>query len=261
MVFKWDDINGNGVRDVDAAGIPLEPGIGGVIIYVDLNNNNMRDTGEPSTTTMFDDSTTPNENEEGMYWLTVPADVPIIIREVVPIGFVQTFPSVGFHSVNVPLGETFTGLDFGNQEDMPPDPSSVHGFKWNDINGNRQRDGGAGGAQEPGIGGVIIYVDLNNNNMRDTGEPSITTMFDNPATPNENEEGMYWLTVPSGIPLIIREVIPPGQTQTFPANALGGTPFAHDVQPLGPGETMLDIDFWKSPGWRSDRCTHAARCC
>ena len=56
---KWNDLNGNGVRDDDAAGVP-EPGLGGVVIYSDANGNGKFDQGEISTTTMFDDSTTPN---------------------------------------------------------------------------------------------------------------------------------------------------------------------------------------------------------
>lgn len=82
---KWVDRDGNGMRGDD------EPGLAGVTIYADTNGNRQLDRGEPSTRTMADDLRTP-QDEAGMYWLE---GIPIgesVIREVVPDGFVQTFP-------------------------------------------------------------------------------------------------------------------------------------------------------------------------
>ena len=42
--LKFDDLNGNGVRD------PGDPGLAGVTLFLDSNNNNVLDPGEASTT-------------------------------------------------------------------------------------------------------------------------------------------------------------------------------------------------------------------
>ena len=82
---KWEDRDGNGMRGDD------EPGLAGVTIYADTNGNGLPDRGEPTTRTMRDDPAT-DFDEAGMYWLE---GIPIgehVIREIVPDGFVQTFP-------------------------------------------------------------------------------------------------------------------------------------------------------------------------
>jgi len=76
--FKWHDLNGNGIRD------PGEPGIGGVWIYIDLDGDNRIDLGEPATQTAAD----------GSYRLNFPGPGTYQVREVIPPGFVQTFPGV-----------------------------------------------------------------------------------------------------------------------------------------------------------------------
>ena len=208
--FKWEDIDGDGKRG------PNEPGLAGVTIYVDLNANGRFDSGEPSTITMEDNPLT-GEDETGMYWLAgIPSTADVstfLVSEVVPAGYVQTFPSEngGSYVVTTQGGTILSGLDFGN---MPSDipTTSVHGFKWEDLDFDRKQ-----GADEPGIGGVVIYADLNNNGKLDADEPSTTTMFDDLNTADVDETGMYWLMpVPVGNDIVIREVVPAGFTQTFP---------------------------------------------
>jgi glutamine cyclotransferase len=75
---KFNDLNGNGVRDGG------EPGLPGWTIYVDLNNNNALDGGEPSTTT----------DGSGNYSLTLAAGT-YTIREVQQPGWTQTAPIGG----------------------------------------------------------------------------------------------------------------------------------------------------------------------
>ena len=86
--IKWLDRNGNGQRDDD------EPGLPGVTIYSDINRNGYLDMGEPHTTTN-EDSPTTLINEAGHYWLEGLAAQAHEIREVVPDGFMQTFPRLG----------------------------------------------------------------------------------------------------------------------------------------------------------------------
>ncbi|MCA9213776.1 MAG: hypothetical protein KDB27_11960, partial [Planctomycetales bacterium] len=280
---KWHDVNGNSQRDDN------EPGLSGVTIYLDLNFNGQLDENEPSAVT----------DESGSYTLTAPEPGTVSVREVVPDGYVQTFPPPIFwleeplfdpaddpipvepdwpiggpveigpdgelvlwpidplppfpfpdgqaHFVAVIPGETVSGIDFGNQELVP---GSVSGTKWLDANGNSQRDEG-----EAGLAGVTVYADLNFNGMLDESEPSTVT----------DESGRYTLEGLDPGSAWIREVVPEGFMQTFPASFIlfdplpeldvefpfpdifappfpGEFPEAHYVNVL-PGGNVDGIDF------------------
>lgn len=98
---KWEDLNGDGVQDAG------ESGLAGVTIYVDTNNNNILDTGEPTTVT----------NAIGYSFTNVPVGTHTV-REVVPTGFSQTFPPApGAHTVTLTAGQQIGGIDFGNQRE------------------------------------------------------------------------------------------------------------------------------------------------
>ncbi len=225
---KWLDLDGDGTRDRN------EPGLPGVVIYSDLNNNNALDRREPAVRTMRDDPNTAFD-ESGMYWLEGLEPGEHIIREIVPDGFRQTFPQNSFHEVKLEQGQSIEGVDFGNQRE---EPSSIHGRKWLDRNGNGEQD-----PNEPGLAGVVIYSDLNNNRQFDPGEPATRTMRDNPDT-DFDEAGMYWLeSLPPGEHLI-REIVPDGFVQTFPPNLV------HSVE-LEPNQSIDGIDF----GNRGERPT------
>ncbi len=202
---KWLDENGDGARDDG------EPGLPGVTIYVDLNDNGVLDDGEPNTVSMADDAATTEVDEAGMYWLEDLESGRLTIREVVPDGFVQTFPAdPGSHVRDVGPNERVEGLDFGNQR---IEPASIHGRKWSDANGNGSPD-----PDEPGLAGVTIYIDLNENGVLDADEPRTLTMEDDPAT-DFDEAGRYWLEGLRPGTYVIREVVPDGFMQTFPMNS------------------------------------------
>ncbi len=267
---KWLDANGNGRRDAD------EPGLAGVTIYSDINRNGIFDSDEPSTKTLGDDPTT-EADETGTYVLSDLAPGQHEIREVVPDGYVQTFPPFlprptpaipddgdpndvdnngvvgwwpegdGSHYVNVPTDEVVTGINFGNRK---YEPAEVHGMKWHDRDGDGQRDD-----DEPGIGGVAIYADIDFDGVFSPDfEPFTTSMYDDPQT-HTDETGFYRLSdlAPGGY--VIREVVPDGFVQTFPHDDLEtlppivdfGIPFpdsfgGHWVY-LGIGDTVGDLDF------------------
>lgn len=106
---KWEDLDGNASRNAG------EPGIQGVVIYLDLNDDGTLDPGEPWTTTSGD----------GSYGFTDLVPGEWVVREVVPASYNQTFPdaNAGFeHRVSLGAREDVTGLDFGNQPDvdLPP---------------------------------------------------------------------------------------------------------------------------------------------
>ena len=75
---------------------------------------------------------------------------------------------------------------------------------------------GQSGLQEPGLAGVTIYIDENNNGLLDPDEPSTVTVEDDPATDDIDETGQYTFTNLSPGTYTIREVVPPGAEQTFP---------------------------------------------
>jgi hypothetical protein len=161
----WSDDNGSSQPE------PGEPDLPGVTVYLDLNFNPEFDHEEPSAISMSNDPRT-QIDETGLYWLENVPPNRYLIREVVPDGFVQTFPRSAAgppaHDVSIRSGETIDGIDFGNQ---PPAPSSIHGFKWLDENANATRD-----PNEPGLAGVTIYTDVNLNGQLDAGEPRAITM-------------------------------------------------------------------------------------
>jgi hypothetical protein len=217
---KWLDSNGDGLRQAE------EPGIPGVTIYVDSNDNGVLDDDEPRTETMVDDPET-DFDETGLYWLEGLRPGTKVIREVVPDGFLQTFPiDPDAHVVELESGDIVEEIDFGNQPG-----ASVHGLKWLDVNGDGIRD-----PDEPGLAGVTIYSDLNDNSVLDDDEPHTATMADDPET-DLDESGRYWLGGLEPGSLLIREVVPDGFTQTFPAD-----PGSHMVD-VGSGDLVDGIDF------------------
>ena len=112
---KFNDANGNGLRE------PTEAPIEGVWIYLDLDGDNRIDIGEPADQTAAD----------GTYKIAFPGPGTYAVREVLPPGFIQTFPGVSDdanpandyeHTVVLtgnPVDDMLAvaGLDFGNQLD------------------------------------------------------------------------------------------------------------------------------------------------
>ncbi len=204
--IKWRDIDGDGVRD------PNEPGVAGVIIYLDLNDDGKRGDGEPFVLTMQDNPDTAID-ETGRYsFVDLPPDGYYIREDYTGLEELTT-PEEGFYYFRLSYGQVETGVDFGNY--LPP--GDVRGIKWLDLDADRVRDD-----SEPGLPGVTIYADLNNNGKLDPGEPWTVTQADNPATPNVNEAGTYVLPdVPAG-DVVIREVLPTGHGESYPGPRLVG---------------------------------------
>ncbi|GAB6185874.1 GEVED domain-containing protein [Thermopirellula anaerolimosa] len=81
----------------------VEPGLPGVQVYVDLNNNAVLDSFEPVAVTQLDDPSTPNVDETGFYQFTGLFAGSYTVREVVPSGWIQTYPTAG---LVLPDGQT-----------------------------------------------------------------------------------------------------------------------------------------------------------
>lgn len=78
---------------------------------------------------------------------------------------------------------------------------SISGSKWNDSNNDRKRDRG-----EPGLRGVTIYLDLNDNGRLDASDRSTTT----------NASGEYVFDNLTAGEYLVREVVPEEFLQSFP---------------------------------------------
>ncbi len=104
---KWNDLNGNGIRDAG------EPGIGGVFIYIDLDGDKRIDIGEPAVQTSAD----------GTFKLSFPGLGTYRLREVTESGFTQSFPGAALNEEHLIVltgnpttdAAAMSGLNFGNR--------------------------------------------------------------------------------------------------------------------------------------------------
>ena len=110
----WNDANDNGVRD------DSEKGFADVVIYVDINDDNLPGITEPSAVS----------NANGVYSI---ANIPTgsyAIRTALQPGYVQTFPNgTGEHMHNFRDARSATNLNFGVREGLGDD----QGFDFGDA--------------------------------------------------------------------------------------------------------------------------------
>jgi hypothetical protein len=188
-------------------------------VYMDLDNDGVHDTNEPSTLTAAD----------GTY--TLDSWVPTgtyRLRQVLQTGYNLTTPNTnnGAHTINVVTrGQDFAGLNFGVRQN----PGSITGFKFLDLDGN-----GVRGANEPGLAGILFYVDLNNNGRINVGEPAARSDADGNFVIPNLQPGDY----------TVREIITPGYTPTVPNTITpGGLPDPYIDVTVESGLTTTTIVF------------------
>ncbi|MDC0176265.1 FG-GAP-like repeat-containing protein, partial [Planctomycetaceae bacterium] len=96
-------------------------------------------------------------------------------------------------AVDVAPGAIVTGRDFGNRDLSNTggvgQTARIMGYWFHDIDADGVRDTG-----EPGLAGRTVYLDLNNNGLLESGEPSFVTMSDDLNTPATDETGLYLFT-------------------------------------------------------------------
>ena len=107
----------------------------------------------------------------------------------------------GTHVVDLGAGETAENLNFGNFE---LEPGSISGSKWNDLDGDGERDEG-----EPSLADWTIYLDDNQNGELDEGEVSTVTDADGNYIFNDLPVDTY----------TVAEVLQDGWQQTFPGSS------------------------------------------
>jgi hypothetical protein len=184
----YNDANRNARQD------GTEGTLSGWQVFVDLDNNGIRGSAEPTTTT----------DASGRYNLALGAGT-YNLRVVYPAGWVASTSSEAFKTVTVTMGGT-ASANFGAA--FPT--VGATGFKWLDLNGDGIRD-----ANEPGLAGVYIYLDLDGDGRPDIGEPAAISQAD----------GSYTLTPPRAGAFQIREVVDPGYVQTFPTSGFHNAVF------------------------------------
>lgn len=203
------DFNNNLRRDA------ADPPLPGIVIYADTNNNGVRDAGERFVTTRAD----------GSYSLPFVTTQPVVIRQDLPSTYTQVLPeNNAARTVTVVRGQNTSPQDFLNRAT----PGKVSGTIWNDLNADGIRDPG-----EPGIPGVIVFVDYNNDGKISVLEPAAQTDF----------FGNYTIQgVVPGSGYTVRVVITPGMTETYPdpAGLNGG---AHTGVVIDAAATTPGIDF------------------
>jgi extracellular elastinolytic metalloproteinase len=220
----FQDLNGNNRRDASDA--PLQ----GWTVYVDANNNAQFDASEKNAVSGVD----------GSYSLSFFSSAGSArVRQVVQPGFSQVLPANnGGYVVSIPArGQVATGIDFGNRQL----PGQVSGIKWNDLNADGIRDVDDPTTPlinegEPGLKGVVIYVDLNNDGRIGILEPAAVTDIQGRYTIKNIQPGTY----------TIRELNGPGFVQTFPDPADPVALGAHVGVIVTAGVTILDINFGNS---------------
>jgi uncharacterized surface anchored protein len=173
---KFNDVNGNGVRDTD------EPGLAGVTIQ-------LTDAASTVRTTTTDAS--------GAFSFTGLAAGSYVVSEVVPTGFRQTAPAApGTFPATVTETQGVTGLLFGNQA-ITIGSGTISGRKILDLNANGIFDG-----NDRGFEGIVFELRDPNGNLvaSTTSDASGNFTFANLAA------GTY----------VLSEILPENFFQTFP---------------------------------------------
>ncbi len=220
---KFDDLDGDAVRDAS------EPGLSGWKIYLDLNNNQILDTGEPSTVTGIDGSYSFND----LATLTTYS-----VAEEPQEGWDQTFPEPeesGRWSVTLGAGESRSGVDFGNRQS-----TDVGGVgNTGKLSGRVTNSSGAP------LAGKTVYIDLNQSRSLDALSLGV---LETKTTTDAN--GDYLFSGLAAGTYTVRAVVPINETLASPVgNILASVPLP--VTFAGPqsvavgqftsGDTNLDL--------------------
>ena len=174
---KFNDVNGNGVRDAG------EPGLPGVEIH--LTNA----SGTVTTTT---------SDAAGAFSFTGLAAGTYTLGEVVPNGFTQTAPAApGTYTVTLSGAQTAPNFLFGNRAVIAgSDTASISGRKILDINANGVFDG-----TDRGFEGIVFELRDASGSVRQ-------------AT-SDAEGNFTFSNLPAGT-YVLSEILPPNFAQTFP---------------------------------------------
>ncbi len=220
---ELDVNNSGGISTADdlAGAIPAEPGIPGIRVYIDANGNGSFDANEASAVT----------NANGLYSIGGLFNGPYTVRvdpSTLPASFVQTYdltsPADDHTAIVALAGSSRTDADFGYRH-----AAGIGDLVWNDLNGNGIRDAG-----EPGIEGVLVYIDANNSSIFDQGvERFAITDVNGHYHVGNLSAGTYHVRVEIS-------TLPQGSVQTYD---LTSPPNHHASRTLVGTENATDVDF------------------
>lgn len=157
------DANHNSIKDAG------EKGLAGITVFIDANNNGVQDAGEASTVTSSDLFYTPGVDETGAYSFTHLGAGSYRVREILPAVLGATPTAAREQVIDLLPGEDRKNVNFADWFR----PNEIHGLVFDDLNADHVRQAG-----ESGLGGVTIYLDLDRDNVYDSGEPKTTTGAD-----------------------------------------------------------------------------------
>lgn len=203
--LKDSTIRGTVFADSDQNGTrgAGERGLADIVVYLDVNNNSSLDVGEPQTVTSADQFYTPSIDEAGTYSFTHLSAGTYTVRVIVPATLSATPAGELVHLVTITAAEDRSGVDtaavFRKNE--------IHGVRFDDTNGNHQRDVG-----EAGVAGATVYIDRDRDNVMDADEPRTVTADDGSYSFRDLPPGAY----------VVREIVSAGHEHTYPTTT-GGT--------------------------------------
>jgi hypothetical protein len=148
----WFDANANAIND--AGDSPLS----GVIVFLDLNGNGVRDSSEPFVTTDASGNYSFNSLAAGTYSVRVDTNS-------LPAGVRPTFDTDGIATSNTISATLTSSQVLTNQNFGYTGTGSIGNYVWYDINGD-----GVAQANEPPLAGVRVFIDANGNGSWDSGE-------------------------------------------------------------------------------------------
>ena len=186
----FNDTNKNGTHEA------AEPGLGGATVYLDADNDGVKDTGEKSTTS----------DSGGNYSFGSLAAGTYHVREIAPTGFKLVGTSVFNTTFSSANGGSFSANFVNQSTSTGGNNASISGILFNDGNKNGVFDAG-----ESLLATKKMYIDANSNGKFDTGETSALT----------NASGAYSFTgLAAGTYRVGRADTPVGYSFSTPAGGI-----------------------------------------
>jgi uncharacterized repeat protein (TIGR01451 family) len=216
------DLNANGVQDAGETA-----GLAGRTIYDDIDNDSTFDATEPNITTAAD----------GTY--TLPGLNPGThrIRMVLGASYTCSAPASCVHVVTM-ASAAISGLDFLNWT-----PAAITGTVFEDADA----DGAAREVGEAALANRTVYLDANNNAVKDIAEIAVLS--------NVNGAYTFAAVVPGSH--TVRQLLPAGWVQDTPAGAHtvaavsgaldSGRDFSSHTPATISGRVFNDADFQGDP--------------
>ena len=248
---KWDDRNGDGVRDVD------EPGLPGVTIYADLNDSRTRD--QVTTTIASSNAPVTITDESTTVSTLVVQDVAGTVADVqVTLDVAHAYtPDLDVFLRGPDGGRVLLFSDLGDLATTGFDVTLDDGAGVSIIQASAPFTGTlrpqfplalVAGGDPNGVWALEVVDDtagsvgtIQSWSLRLVlDEPSAVTFADDPSTEGVDEAGAYLLSdLPAGA-YTIAEIAPPGWIATHPDPVTAGA--VHQVD-LALGQDALDVDF------------------